>query len=249
MLSIMILGGFVWHWLEGETYKTQAGEWRPLRFEDGSFVRLSEQSEIRVSFSKNRRQIELVRGEALFDVARDERRPLFVKSGTAEIQALGTRFDVTRRGGPTRVDVVDGSVRVNVISDASPPWLGSPTGAEASTHQEFNEHTRVLKKNEGATVEGQVIIPSDEADVRRIVDEQSYALDYDRQRLSIVAAQFNTYNRRQLRIADRAAGEKRISGTYRADHPEGLVLAILDMYPDLTVRETEDGWVVEERKR
>ena len=244
-LVLMAIGVLFLPWVEGTTYNTQAGEWRRIRLEDGSVVFLSELSEIRVSFSRAQRTIHLLRGHALFDVARDARRPLTVRSDIAEIQSLGTRFDVDHRNGPTRVTVVDGAVRLNTKAVLPWSWLRDMT--LSLTHQDSQAHSLLLTKEQGAEIAGQAITPSDPTQVENAVAAWRDELVFDHQRLSVVAARINLETRRQLWIADSAAGDKRISGRYKTDHPEGLVLAIRDLYPDLTVRETEDGWVVQER--
>lgn len=236
----------------GTSYRTQAGEWRRIRLEDGSVAFLCEQSEIRVFFSRASRRIQLVRGHALFDVAQDVRRPLMVRTDRAEIEALGTRFDVDDRNGPTRVTVVEGAVRLNVSSNAFRPWLNLQDAfnvPSSSTQPQPSGQTLTLTKDEGAEVTGQTITQSDPSQVETAVVAQRDDLLFDNQALSIVAARINLNNRRQFRIADSAAGQKRISGRYKTDHPEGLVLAIRELYPDLDVHETDDGWVVSERRQ
>ena len=224
-LVFMTLSVLLFRWAGVTTYVTQAGEWRRIRLEDGSVVFLREQSEIRVSFSGSGRAIRLLRGQALFDVARDAHSPFVVRSDTAEIQALGTRFDVEHRNGPTHVTVVEGSVRV----------------------KDSQEHSLLLREEEGAEVAGQTLIKLDPLQVENTVAAHRGVVVFDHLRLSVVAERFNLDSRRQLRIADATAGEKPISGRYKTDNPQGLVLAILDLYPELTVLETEDGWVVQGR--
>jgi transmembrane sensor len=172
-----------------------------------------------------------------------------VSSDTAEILALGTRFDVEHRNGSTRVTVVDGSVRVNMTSEAFLPWMSRPDGASSLAQHDSGDRTLTLVKNEGAEVGGRGIVKSDQSEVEKVVASQSDVLMFDRQRLSVVAVRFNLENRRQLRIEGPAASQKRISGRYKTDDPEGLVRAIRELYPDLAVRETEAGWVVEEEQK
>jgi len=57
------------------TYTTQVGEQRVLQLPDGSTVQLNTQSRVKIDFSTSKRQIWLSRGEALFSVSRDPRRP------------------------------------------------------------------------------------------------------------------------------------------------------------------------------
>ena len=94
-------------------YATRVGEQRLVQLDDGTSIQLSTQSRIAVSFTDKARTIELVAGEALFDVGTDAR-PFSVRSGTAVIRDIGTRFDVRRDAKRIHVTVVSGSVRVDV---------------------------------------------------------------------------------------------------------------------------------------
>jgi transmembrane sensor len=60
--------GAGWH-----AYSTGIGGFEHIHLSDGSSVRLNTNSELRVHLTSSRRQIRLVRGEALIQVARDER--------------------------------------------------------------------------------------------------------------------------------------------------------------------------------
>jgi transmembrane sensor len=243
----MITCVLFWYGPGGATYRTQAGERQRIPLEDGSVVFLRELSELRVSFSATRRKVSL-RGEAIFDVAHDARRPFSVSSDAAEILALGTRFDVEDRNGPTRVTVVDGSVRVNMTPEAFQPWMSGSDGTSSLAQHDSGDRTLTLMKYEGAEVGGRGIIRSDRSEVEKVVASQRVELMFDLERLPVVAVRFNLENRRQLRIEGPAASQRRISGRYRTDDPEGLVSAIRELNPDLAVRETEAGWVVEEQK-
>jgi len=226
-LVLLTAGVLIWHWTEGTIYRTSPGEWRRIRLEDGSVAFATEQSQFRVSFSATYRRITLTHGRVIFDVAKDPRRPFFVITDNAEIKALGTRFDVELHDGPTRVTVIDGSVRVG------------------TTSTEFERgHTRTLNAQEGAEVSGQEIVELDRSQVESTIASQRDVLVFEHQSLAVAASRINLSCRRQLRFVDAAAGQKPISGRYMTDHPEGLVRAIQDLYPELVVRETDDGWLV-----
>ena len=64
---------------------------RPLELEDGSRVVLDTQSQLRVSYTKSARNIELLEGQAHFEVAKDSQRPFRVYTPTVEIVAVGCR--------------------------------------------------------------------------------------------------------------------------------------------------------------
>jgi transmembrane sensor len=125
--------------LSAPIYATALGEQRSIQFEDGSTVELNSRSEIRVKYSKQERDVELIEGQALFHVAHDASRPFIVAVGATRVRAVGTQFDVYKKSNGTVVTVVEGRVAVysaapqGVLSETSgaPPTLPVPTEAPA----------------------------------------------------------------------------------------------------------------------
>jgi transmembrane sensor len=98
--------------LSAPVYSTALGEQRSIQFEDGSTVELNSLSKIRVKYSKQERDVELVEGQALFHVAHDTGRPFIVAVGGTRVRAVGTQFDVYKKSNGTVVTVVEGRVAV-----------------------------------------------------------------------------------------------------------------------------------------
>ncbi|MEH3160166.1 MAG: FecR domain-containing protein [Sphingomonas taxi] len=65
-----------------------------IRLDDGSTVTLGAQTVLTVGFTRERRQLALERGEALFEVAHDRSRPFVVQTPFGAVTAVGTAFDV-----------------------------------------------------------------------------------------------------------------------------------------------------------
>lgn len=78
------------------SYQTNIGEKRSVLLADGSEVTLNTHSKIIVSYSNEHRKINLLYGEAQFDVAKDKTRPFTVNTGTTLFTALGTVFNVQK---------------------------------------------------------------------------------------------------------------------------------------------------------
>jgi transmembrane sensor len=110
---IVALGSVVW-WQSARypLYNTDIGERRFITLADGSTVDLNARSRLRVEFSNNERRVELLEGQALFQVAKDKSRPFIVASGEATVRAVGTQFDVYRKDSGTTVTVLEGRVVV-----------------------------------------------------------------------------------------------------------------------------------------
>jgi transmembrane sensor len=93
-------------------YTTDVGEHRSLTLADGSTVDLNARSSIRIEFTSAERRVELLDGQALFQVAKDKLRPFIVHSGDATVRAVGTQFDVYRKSSGTTITVLEGRVAV-----------------------------------------------------------------------------------------------------------------------------------------
>jgi transmembrane sensor len=190
--------------VEVEVYVTGVGEQRTIRLSDGSLVYLNARSQLQVRYSRKLREIELADGEAIFHVAHESDRPFRVQVGVAVVEALGTRFNVSRRGTEATVSVLEGKVRV-----------GADERAGRSLSLTAGQQARI--------VAGQ-IIRSSEADVARAVAWRERRLVFRDDRLEHVAEEFGRYSPRHIRLEGHAAREQRITGTFDADDPEALVL-------------------------
>jgi len=94
-------------------YHTGVAEVETLRLDDGSSVRMGPGSALRVAFSSDERRIQILAGEALFDVTADATRPFRVVTRDAVTTVLGTRFDVSLLKASTSVVVARGHVQVS----------------------------------------------------------------------------------------------------------------------------------------
>lgn len=93
-------------------YSTGIGKQQTVRLEDGSRVMLNTNSAITVTMKDKQRTIELLQGEAFFDVDPDADRPFIVQGEHSTTRVLGTRFFVYRKNNSDEVNVLSGKVQV-----------------------------------------------------------------------------------------------------------------------------------------
>ncbi len=93
-------------------HETAIGEAETVAFADGSTAQLNTASKIAVKFTRTERGVELVAGEAFFEVEKDQKRPFVVRTANAAITVTGTAFDVLSSGNRSSVHVVTGVVDV-----------------------------------------------------------------------------------------------------------------------------------------
>ncbi|MBN7823177.1 FecR family protein, partial [Bowmanella yangjiangensis] len=91
---------------------------REVTLEDGSRIHLNCNTRLEVRLLAERREVELVQGQAFFEVARDVQRPFRVQAGEGSVQVLGTRFDVRRGRELLAVSVESGRVALQPRADA-----------------------------------------------------------------------------------------------------------------------------------
>jgi transmembrane sensor len=193
---------------------TAVGEIRHVPLPDGSSVTLDTASRITVAYDREIRRIRLDRGEALFDVAHDARRPFLVEAGALRVRAVGTAFMVRRDDAAhAEVTVTRGIVDVwrNTSVLQAPVRLAA--GRRATATAETLQAPQALS----------------EAQVTRDTAWQMGVLDLEGRTLAEAASEFNRYNHQHVVIADPALAEQRVIGRFSVSDPVGFATAAAAM--------------------
>lgn len=95
-----------------------------IRLPDGSIAYLAANSAMTTDFDDGQRAVELLRGQAFFDVVHRDGDRFRVQAGMATVEVVGTRFNVDYLTQDTRVGVEEGAVRVSAEADADSVLLG-----------------------------------------------------------------------------------------------------------------------------
>lgn len=86
---------------------------------DGSLVTLNWNSDVEISYQSGQRRVKVLKGEALFQVAKDPQRPFIVSVNDIDATAIGTEYSVRRvNGQQATIAVSEGVVEVKA-SDAT----------------------------------------------------------------------------------------------------------------------------------
>ena len=93
-------------------YSTEAGELRTITLADSSEITLSAKSQISTRISDTERSVDLISGEAFFDIAKDRQKPFFVTVNNVSVEVVGTQFNVQRVRDTVSVAVLEGGVNV-----------------------------------------------------------------------------------------------------------------------------------------
>jgi transmembrane sensor len=207
--SFVAVGATSWRLLSRETFATQIGETRIVPLGDGSVITLNTDSEVSVRYSRSSRDIKLVRGEALFDVAKDAKRPFTVDANGTSVRAVGTSFTVSLLPNkPVEVLVREGVVEIGRPGDSGPP-----VRAAANTKAVVQSHAAVVP----ATV--------DSATVTREIAWRIGRIAFEGETLNHAAAEFARYSDIRILIDDPQIGAKTITGLFVSNDPVGFAKA------------------------
>ena len=234
-LSAAVAGFALWWtlWLGTQTYATSAGEQRSVKLTDGSVLQLNTQSRVQVNFKQSSRDIRLLEGEALFTVAHQAERPFRVHAGDTIVQALGTEFNVRRRNGGTTVSVVEGLVKVSMRVE--PNALLSRSSAPVPAAEKLSAGEQADIAADGA------IAKHAKPNIADAIAWRERRLVFRDNTLADIIAEFNRYNAAyQIQLKDDAGEAIRLTGVFRADDPEAVLL-YLDTNDELNVERHADG--------
>jgi transmembrane sensor len=230
---------------QAQTYTTAVGEQRVCPLEDGSVVYLNTDSRVEVHYTRDQRNVRLVRGEALFSVAKNRSRSFIVQSGEVGIRAVGTQFNVRQRDHATDVSVIEGGVQITAMEQ---PQVARDTEPYAGTETTISPTP--VQAGEEVRVSGGEISRLPQRDVDISISWRRRQLVFSDTPLSDVAAEFNRYNLHQIRVEDDAAKQIPMSGTFYADQPQVLIL-YLNRFDNrdtpLRVQPRGDDWVIRAR--
>lgn len=194
----------------GELYSTTVGEVRRIPLADSSTLILNTNSAVRVHLRRRSRDVQLLSGEALFEVAPDPQRPFVVRANQWQVRAVGTVFGVRLRGAEVDVTVTEGAV------DLDRGGAGVTPAA------------RRLSANEESILQPAAAVRIDQLAPRHV--ERRFAwtngmVVFSGESLREAAAEVNRHNRRQLVIDDAALAAQPVVGAFRATDLDGFAAA------------------------
>lgn len=199
--------------------RTGTGEQLALPLSDGSRILLNTQAAVSIRYSKESRQVDLLAGEASFQVAKDSARPFIVHTKDGQVRAVGTEFLVRETGSAAVVTVTEGVV--DVIAPG--PEAGSPTRVHAGQLVRY-----------GAS--GVSLV--EPADLRVATAWQRGKLIFEAEPLATVVEEINRYRPGRVTLLGKALARHPVSGVFDLDRLDSAVTTIEQTLPVTTVRVT-----------
>ncbi|MBT4522395.1 MAG: FecR family protein [Halieaceae bacterium] len=199
-------------------YQTNLGEQRSFELADSSRLSLNTASRVQVTYNDERRYVELIQGEAYFEVAKDSSRPFEVELGSARVTAIGTAFNIYRDDMASAITVTEGVVRVTELGD---------TGGRAPM-------VEVLHANQQLTANTMGLQASSKVDVAELIAWRRGELIANEMPLPELVAQIERYNGTHILITDSNVAALTVSGVFELNQPRAILDA-LELSLDLKV--------------
>ena len=211
-----------------QTFQTKPGKQRRIRLADGSGVLLNTDSKLRVKITEGERLLFLDRGQAFFQVAKDEARPFRVFVGTHEVRAVGTAFEVRRIGDAALITLEEGQVAVYRENQPAAP-------------------AAVL--NPGTQVELDEVKPLEvrQVDLHKVQAWRYGRMILDGAPLGETVADLNRYGGVQIVLADPKLAALRVSGVFHTGRPDDFVEAVTTAFPVQIAQQDENTIVLRPR--
>jgi transmembrane sensor len=201
-----------WHARDDGRYVTKTGERLSIALEDGSQVTLNTQTELRVAYTSATRSVQLVRGQAFFEVAKNALRPFVVEAQDRRFVAVGTAFDVRIAGDEVEITMLAGTVR------AEGPGAGSPMVTTIRAGEQLTT---------GPRAQGRVY----PTDPERVISWQRGQVIFDNTRLGDAIDEINRYSETRIALADAGLADLRLSGSFATGNTNVFVEAITRYFP------------------
>ncbi|MGZ5619346.1 MAG: FecR family protein [Methylobacter sp.] len=219
LLSVALIAGFSpfgWSWINTDIYRTAKGESASIQLRDGSRIDLNTDTELSVEYTSTKRSVKLARGEALFSVVHNPKKPFEVIAASGRIQDIGTRFNVYRQTDRVSVTVLEGEVSVAATLDAAA--------------QNLMPGQQISYDTSGQT---STISPTN---IDAVTAWQKGQLVFKGQPLSIVLEQLGRYHDASLQMPDSHLQSLKVSGVFPTDN---LSLALNTIAGALPIKATQ----------
>ncbi len=194
---------------------------RPIirTLDDGSKVAVRPGAAIEVNFSPDFRRVRLVRGEALFSVAKDTTRPFIVQVGVIEVRAVGTEFSVGQGANAITVVVTEGRIAVargDTVPTTSANESAAPIFAVAGERV-------VVSEPAASNPPPAVVTPLTARQLASALAWRGQRLEFSDTPLAEALELVNRGQSVKLVLAEAALGQRTLTGVLWADDSEGLV--------------------------
>jgi transmembrane sensor len=225
-----------------KAYVTARGQQLTTSLPDGSSLTLDTATQAEVTLYRDRREVQLTDGQAMFTVQVDAKQPFHVRAGALRITVVGTRFSVrqTRSGlgaGHTVIAVEEGRVRVVRVDRSTGDASAKSADAPAL------ETPVLLTAGQTVTADGSGRLgPVASLPAKVVAPWREGRVSFDNTPLAQAVAEFERYGNTGLVIRDPAVAAMPVGGSYGLRQSQGFADALPQVLP---VRLEHRGGVTE----
>ncbi|NQZ24053.1 MAG: FecR domain-containing protein [Colwellia sp.] len=224
-----------------QQFSTKLGEQASFSLPDGSMVQLNTNSLLTISFSDSHRQLNLIKGEALFDVAKDKSRPFSVSSGQQSFTALGTIFNVQKNeNNSLELIVTEGRV---LIADSNESL---PTLTRKIAYSTLQDNNNIIVAGEKAVIFNKIQLPRSEISPEALSHElawQKGMLIFDGESLREALDEISRYTDLRFTIEDQQLANIKVAGYFKAGDVKSLLDSLTYNF-DLNYKEIGNNTIV-----
>ncbi len=212
LLVLLMVGGALLLGRPGG-FTTAVGEQQMATLDDGTRITLNTDTQLHVRYAEDLRSVALERGEAMFEVAPNPRRPFVVTAGGTRVRALGTSFIVRR----TRDDVVVTLIQGKVSVTDSVPRARAPSKA-------------ILAPGERLTVSDDAGLLIDRPSIEAATAWRRGQAIFSDTPLSTAVAELNRYGGPHVMLGDPRLASLRVSGVFATNDTVEFATAIAALH-------------------
>jgi len=212
-----------------ETYRTAVGTRSSFKLPDGSVATLDTDSVVQVDFSAQERTVRLLKGQALFEVAKHRPIPFRVYAGDRCITAVGTQFDVRLDGARLRVTLIEGRVKVSEADLA--PQQAPQTNMILTPGEELDEQV------------GQSMFVT-RADLAKVQSWKDGLVVFEDEPLAQAVAELNRYSAKPIVIGDPSISNLRVTGVFNTDQSDRFAQILTETFPLSATYDAATGTVL-----
>ncbi|RXJ91793.1 siderophore-interacting protein [Arcobacter sp. CECT 8983] len=193
-----------------------------IALEDSSLIDLDIKSKMKVEYYKNKRVVNFHEGKAFFSVAKDKNRPFFIKMKNAQIEVLGTKFEVSNLNDKVSINVLSGIVKVSHISDSKK-----------------KKDLIQLKKSESFSLDNKGnILDFKKTNLSQIASWKNDLIYFENHTLKDAVSFFQRYINKKVEFDSYELSQQKISGKFSTKNFDGFIDSIKLLY-SLKIEEKE----------
>ncbi|WP_083921368.1 FecR family protein [Dasania marina] len=207
-----------------KSFQTGHGQHKQVALQDGSVIDLGAESILTVSYTPENREVNLVSGEAYFQVASDKARPFTVQTGSGYVQVVGTAFNIDRDDSSSTITVLEGHVRVaserQALVDSS------------ARIQPIGQHFAELLAGDQLVVDGEGVLGAvQKVDAASAISWREGLLVFVKQPMGDVVNELNRYSKQRIILANASITAIDFTGTVDKTRIAEWLVGLEKAYP------------------